>query len=58
MDAWDLKYYQVEGPAWLDNFKSGAYTIVATMPPNTSKARFMVMLHNLLQDRFSIIYHY
>src|SRR5438477_5528333 len=47
MTAYDVKNYQITGPAWLDTER---FDITATMPPDTTKEQFRVMLQNLLAD--------
>jgi uncharacterized protein (TIGR03435 family) len=45
----------VSGPPWLN---TEFYSIVATMPPNTSEARFDLMLQDLLATRFHLKLHH
>lgn len=52
--AYDVKPYQISGPAWLD---SERYDIAATIPEGATKEQFNVMLQNLLADRFGIKLH-
>ena len=52
--AYDLKNYQVEGPAWLD---SDGFDIVAKIPAGTSKEQFNLMLQSLLAERFKVTVH-
>ena len=52
--AYDMKNYQIVGPAWLD---SERFEITATMPPETTKEQFHVMLQNLLAERFKMTVH-
>ncbi|MGA3019153.1 MAG: TIGR03435 family protein [Bryobacteraceae bacterium] len=52
--AYDLKNYQVEGPAWLD---TDGFDIVAKVPPGTSKEQFNLMLQSLLAERFKVTVH-
>ena len=52
--AYDLKNYQVEGPAWLD---SDGFHIVAKIPAGTSKQQFNLMLQSLLAERFKVAVH-
>jgi uncharacterized protein (TIGR03435 family) len=54
MNAYDVRENQIAGPAWLD---TEWYSIEATMPPETTKEQFRVMLRNLLQDRFKMASH-
>lgn len=48
-------FMQISGPGWLE---TEAYDLVATMPPETSKGDFCVMLQNLLADRFAMSVHH
>jgi uncharacterized protein (TIGR03435 family) len=54
MNAFDVKNFQISGPAWLDTER---FDITATMPPNTTKEQFRVMLQNLLAERFKLTVH-
>jgi uncharacterized protein (TIGR03435 family) len=54
MTAYNVKNYQIAGPSWLD---SERFDITATMPPDTSKEQFQVMLQNLLIERFKMSVH-
>jgi uncharacterized protein (TIGR03435 family) len=53
--AYDVKYYQVSGPAWLDTER---YDIVAKVPEGATKAQVNVMWQNLLKDRFGMVVHH
>jgi uncharacterized protein (TIGR03435 family) len=52
--AYQVKQFQVTGPAWLD---SDRFEIIATMPPETPEARRDLMLQDLLADRFHVMIH-
>ena len=52
--AWDVKNYQILGPAWLD---SDAFQIVAKAQPNTTEEQARLMCQSLLADRFGLILH-
>ena len=52
--AYDVKAYQITGPAWLDTER---YEINATMPPDTTMEQFRTMLQNLLAERFKLAMH-
>lgn len=52
--AYDVKRYQVTGPAWLD---SERYEIVAKVPAGATKEQVNVMWQNLLADRFGVVLH-
>src|SRR5580704_8066321 len=54
MNAYDVKGFQITGPAWLD---SERFDISATMPPDTTKEQFRAMLQNLLAERFKMTVH-
>jgi uncharacterized protein (TIGR03435 family) len=54
MTAYDVKNFQISGPAWLDTER---FDINATMPPDTTKEQFHVMLQNLLAERFKVMLH-
>jgi uncharacterized protein (TIGR03435 family) len=55
MNAYDVKGFQISGPAWLD---SERFDIQATMPPETTKEQFRIMLQNLLAERFGTKVHH
>jgi uncharacterized protein (TIGR03435 family) len=52
--AYDVKKYQITGPAWLD---SERYEIVAKVPEDATKEQVKVMWQNLLADRFGVVFH-
>ncbi len=52
--AYEMKEYQVSGPAWLD---SARFDILAKTPPNTPKEQIPAMLRNLLAERFQLSAH-
>jgi uncharacterized protein (TIGR03435 family) len=54
MNAYDVKGFQIAGPAWLDTER---FDITAVMPPETTKEQFRVMLQNLLSERFKLTIH-
>ena len=54
MTAYNVKNYQISGPGWLD---SEHFDITATMPPETTREQFQIMLQNLLRDRFQMVIH-
>ena len=54
MNAYGVKGFQITGPGWLD---SERYDIVAKLPRGATKAEFMVMLQNLLAERFKLTLH-
>jgi uncharacterized protein (TIGR03435 family) len=54
MNAYDVKSFQIQGPPWLDMER---FDLNATMPPETTKEQFRVMLQNLLTERFKLTIH-
>ena len=55
--AWDVDSPQIVGPSWLDGI-GDMYTITATMPPETTRQQFQLMLQSLLIERFQIKLHH
>jgi uncharacterized protein (TIGR03435 family) len=55
MTAYDVKAYQVNGPAWLDTER---YEIAVKIPQNATKAQVNVMWQNLLAERFGVTLHH
>jgi uncharacterized protein (TIGR03435 family) len=55
--AFDVSTDQITGPAWLRDVSANTYTVVATMPPDTTKEQFQKMLQNLLAERFHLVFH-
>lgn len=53
--AYDVKNYQIDGPAWLDTER---FDVTATMPPDTTKEQLKIMLQNLLAERFGLKLHH
>lgn len=53
--AYEVNRYQVSGPSWL---RDAHYDIQATLPSQTTKEQFRVMLQNLLKDRFNLVLHH
>jgi uncharacterized protein (TIGR03435 family) len=54
MTAYDVKDFQISGPTWLSTER---FEIQATMPPETTKEQFHIMLQNLLAERFKMTIH-
>ena len=55
MTAYEVKPFQVSGPAWLDTER---YDIVAKVPAATSKEQVNLMWQNLLAERFGVKLHH
>jgi len=56
--AYDVWLDQISGPAWLNDRSAYAYRIDATLPPNTTREQFRLMLQNLLAERFHLRLHH
>jgi uncharacterized protein (TIGR03435 family) len=54
-DAYGVRFDQVSVPDWT---KSQPYTIVAKIPPYTTRDQFNLMLRNLLAERFHLMLHH
>jgi uncharacterized protein (TIGR03435 family) len=54
--AWSLQNDRISGPAWLKD--PMFFDVTATMPPDTTKESFQLMLQNLLIDRFHMQLHH
>lgn len=48
----------VGGPAWIRDLMGPSYVIDATMPPDTTKEQFQLMLQDLLAKRFHLAAHH
>ncbi|MCU1337460.1 MAG: hypothetical protein JWO19_3041 [Bryobacterales bacterium] len=55
MIAYDVKAYQLSGPAWLDTER---YDVVAKVPAGATKEQVNVMWQNLLAERFGVKLHH
>jgi uncharacterized protein (TIGR03435 family) len=55
--AYDVMSDQILGPEWLTDFTNAAYTVTATMPADTTRAQFRIMMQNLLAERFRLKVH-
>ncbi|MGO9261827.1 MAG: TIGR03435 family protein [Bryobacteraceae bacterium] len=53
--AFDVKSYQISGPAWMD---SQRFDIVAKVPAGATKDDVKVMWQNLLKERFGLTLHH
>jgi uncharacterized protein (TIGR03435 family) len=56
--AYDVLPDQVVGPAWLQEPTGNSVTVSATMPVNTTKEDFLLMLQGLLAERFHLTVHH
>jgi uncharacterized protein (TIGR03435 family) len=58
MRAYDIEIDQILGPSWImENMGPNLYQVDATMPPDTTKAQFQLMMQNLLVERFRLEVH-
>ncbi len=56
--AFGVNVDQITGPAWVHQAGSAnSYSVEATMPGNTTKEQFQMMLQNLLIERFHLVFH-
>jgi uncharacterized protein (TIGR03435 family) len=55
MRAYGVGMDQISGPDWIH---TEAYSIVAKIPPNTTKEQFNLMLQNMLAERFHLSLHH
>jgi uncharacterized protein (TIGR03435 family) len=53
-ESHQIKEYQVTGPDWI---ATELYNVDATMPPGTSGDQVLIMVQNLLKDRFQLALH-
>jgi len=53
--AYQVQYYQVSGPHWLEE---DGYDIDATVPPKATRAQFLLMFQNLLASSFHLALHH
>ena len=54
MTAYGVKQYQISGPSWLD---SERFDIAAKIPKGATREQFILMLQNLLAERFKLTLH-
>jgi uncharacterized protein (TIGR03435 family) len=52
--AYQVQYYQVSGPHWLEE---DGYDIDASVPARVTRAQFLLMFQNLLHSRFRLSLH-
>jgi uncharacterized protein (TIGR03435 family) len=58
MRAYEVEVDRIAGPSWiLDNMGPNLYEVDATMPPDTTKAQFQLMMQSLLAERFHLVMH-
>ena len=58
MRAYDVELDQIVGPSWImENMGPNLYQIDATMPSDTTRAEFQVMMQDLLKERFHLRMH-
>lgn len=56
--AFGISTDQFKGPAVQQAFSAGVFfDVTATMPPDTTKEQFQLMLQNLLIERFHLVFH-
>ena len=57
--AYGVNNDQISGPDWLYDFSdSHVFAITATMPSDTTKEQYQLMLQNLLKERFHLTLHH
>ncbi len=55
--AYGLRFEgQISGPGWITD-ENSAYDLAVKMPKGTTKAKFQIMLRNLLSERFKLAVH-
>jgi uncharacterized protein (TIGR03435 family) len=58
MRAYDVELDQIIGPSWImENMGPDLYQVDATIPPNTTKAQYQLMMQRLLRERFHLEMH-
>jgi uncharacterized protein (TIGR03435 family) len=57
-DAWELRPFQVIGPAWMSSVLDSSYELEAITPPGTTRQQVLLMLQYLLIHRFHLKYHF
>lgn len=55
MMAYDLRSFQLNAPAWMDTTR---FSVMARIPPGTSRLQFERMLQTLLAQRFGLKGHF
>lgn len=54
MAAYDMKYWQITGPDWLNTLR---FDITARLPEGATKEQSLAMMRNLLTERFQMTAH-
>jgi len=54
-EAYGVRSDQITGPGWM---QTEVFSIVARIPPNTTKQDFNLMMRNLLAERFHLTLHH
>jgi uncharacterized protein (TIGR03435 family) len=58
MTAYDVELDRIFGPSWImENMGPNLYQVDATMPPDTTKARYQLMMQQMLRERFRLEIH-
>ena len=58
MRAYDVELDQMRGPSWIfENTGPNLFEVDATMPSDTTKAQYQLMMQQLLQERFHLEIH-
>lgn len=52
--AYDVPAYRIAGPQWLSDDR---FEVAATVPSGATREQFLVMLRNLLSERFHLVAH-
>jgi uncharacterized protein (TIGR03435 family) len=58
MTAYDVELDRILGPSWImENMGPNLYQVDATRPPDATKARYQLMMQQMLQERFHLQIH-
>jgi uncharacterized protein (TIGR03435 family) len=49
-----ISYFQFSGPQWMNDLR---FEVIATLPADTTKEQFRIMVQNLLAERFKLAVH-
>ncbi|HEY3740898.1 MAG TPA: TIGR03435 family protein [Bryobacteraceae bacterium] len=55
--AYNLKFWEFSGPAWLRTFQAPRFDISANIPEGATQDQFRLMLQNMLIERFKLTVH-